>query len=280
VNEPTVQVTSALTSNPYEWFRWSKGESSKTLRPTSTHVCALTMVRGEFKRDTSLRLTQVNGNWVMGGANPGSNFLQMDAICEPLSAFTVDPGVTRANLGIFSATLGQNNAQTVTSLPQHSAPMLTGVYGDFNGGGEKEFITLRNIDGIATVTAKKGTSSGLLVASAGALFLGNAQPRFLFDDPFTPAPSVHLEAGVLNPICISGDWCEGIADLATSFCFLSSVSGDLKGADEWVQVFPDQASGHWKLKAWHSEALFGGGSVFAEAQCLSFNQTHGTSVIH
>jgi hypothetical protein len=275
--EPTAHVTSALTANPFEWFRWTKGESTKSLRPTSTHVCALTMVRGEFKRDTSVRLFQANGNWIMGGANPGSNLLQMDAICEPLSAFAVDPGVTPANLGIFSANVSQNNSQTVTGLPQFSAPILAGVYGDFNGGGEKEFTT---VDQFPTVTAKKGTSSGQLIAFASALSLGNARPRFLFDDPFTPEPSIHLVAGVLNPTCIQSDGCTAIAELAGNFCYLSSVSGDFKGADEWAQVFPDQATGQWKLQGYHSEAVLGGGSVFAAAQCLSLNQTHGTAVIH
>ncbi|HWA72636.1 MAG TPA: hypothetical protein VG937_09885, partial [Polyangiaceae bacterium] len=122
-------------SNSFRWFRWSKGDPVKTLMPTSTHVCGLTMVRGELATSTSLMVVRQGANWVLRGLNPGSNFLQADAVCEPLSAFRVNAGRTVTIAGDFLASTTGKNVTRSTPLPARTAPIFTGLVGRFEGGG-------------------------------------------------------------------------------------------------------------------------------------------------
>jgi hypothetical protein len=261
----------ALTglSNGTLWFRWSKGEPAKVLAPYATHVCGISMVRGELARDTYLAVYRSNGNWMMRGAHPGSNFLQMDAVCEALSAFTVNSGVVAENRGVHTALLTTTGAEDVEALPANTAPVMLGLNGSFRGRGETASVT---VGANPTVRVRNGGAPGNHAAFANALYLGPKVPYYVHDGPVADR-WVRWPVGS-EGICLGGG-CSTIAPLATSFCYLTAVSGEFNGADEWVQVFPNREGGAWTLDARAGESHFGGnGNVYAEAQCLETNQFH------
>src|SRR5688572_7883092 len=125
-------------SNSTSWYRWTKGEATKLMQPISTHICALAMVRGQLDTNTTATVRKGVSFWELRGDNPGGNTLQLDAVCEPLSQFTVNAGKTVSvgapvTANIFSA----NNSSSTVPVPDGTAPILTTVKGQFNGGGER-----------------------------------------------------------------------------------------------------------------------------------------------
>jgi hypothetical protein len=264
-------------SNQFRWFRWNKGEPAKVMMPVSTHVCGLTMVRGETAGNTSVMVVRQNGNWVLRGLNPGSNSLQMDAVCEPLSAFRVNAGRTVSVTGDFLINTQATNVTRSTVMPTNSAPVFTGLLGKFEGGGERARVTL----GVPpTVEIKVGGQSGQHTATASALSFGLPANRFprvnsYFLDGFvvSDGTTVHWDPDS-DVTCLGSNTCclpscqQSVAPLATAFCYLSSVSGDFNGADEWVQVFPDVNRGDWTLGLFANS----GNGVTARVSCLDMDQ--------
>ena len=247
------------------WFQWVKGEPQKTLHPVSTHVCGLAMVRGQFGTDTNVRLNRVGGNWVMGGGNPAANTLQMQAVCEPLSAFRTNAGRTISHTGEFGAITTANNSSKVVSMPAGTAAILTGLWGRFEGGGERARTTL-----LPTLEIKKGSQSGAHAAYGTALSFGLAvgETPFYSDETAPRSESWdHVIVGCDGSLdgCTNG---RNIAPLATTFCYLVSVSGDFNGADEWVQVYPRYADGTWRTKGY----VASGNGVSMRAECLLNDQ--------
>jgi hypothetical protein len=262
---PDEQLTGRQTS--VTWTRWTKGEAQKTLRPHATHVCGLSMVRGQFKTDTNVRITRSGANWVMGGANAAANTLQMEAVCAPHSAFRVNAGRTVTSTDSFGAVNTTNNSEKTVAMPARTAPVLTGIWGHFEGGGERARTTF-----VPTLQAKKGTQSGALAAYATALSFGLPIGESVF---VTDENTSRNESSI--PVIIgcdgSADFCTNgkiIAQLGQSFCYLSSVSGDFNGADEWIQVYPRFADGTWRMKSFANS----GTGVFGRAECVELNQVH------
>jgi hypothetical protein len=268
------------------WFRWTKGEPAKVLAPHSTHVCALSMVRGQLKTNTSLMVVRSGANWVLRGLNAGGNLLQADAVCEPLSAFRVNAGSTVSVSDNFLASTLDKNVTRSTALPVNAAPVFTGLVGHFEGGGERARITFAPL-----VEIKNGGQDGTHTASASALsfgLTGNQRPRVnsFFTDGLVVSDGTSASWGPnhVNLGCVGGHTCCSsgyicgikVANISDSFCYLSSVSGDFNGADEWVQVLPDRANGVWTL-AMESGS---GNGVSARVSCLANDQRTGGGVIH
>jgi hypothetical protein len=279
--EPQSYVEDELTarSNSFLWFRWTKGDPDKTLRPTSTHVCGLTMVRGNLANGSVLKITRSGGNWVLTGTQTASNTLQADAVCEPLSAFRTDAGRTVSVIGRDASdwSIGSVNTNVDLNLamPAGTAPILMGLAGRFEGAGERARVILGSSP---SVQMKVGGQAGFHMAFAAALSFGlpAAQSPFYssyfldgiaVSDGYTfnipKPPLVGTETIQLSPI--------SVAPLSTTFCYLSSVSGDFNGADEWVQVFPDRNRGDW--------TIFGnrgsGDGITGRATCVNMDQRTG-----
>jgi hypothetical protein len=247
------------------------------MMPVSTHVCGLTMVRGETAGNTSVMVVRQNGNWVLRGLNPGSNFLQMDAVCEPLSAFRVNAGRTVAVTGDFLVNTQATNVTRSTSLSRNTAPVFTGLLGKFEGGGERARVTFFDPP---TVEIKVGGQSGQHTATASALSFGlpsNRFPRFnsYFLDGFVVSDGLSVSYDpdgdrtcLGNPPCCAPTCAQSVAPLSTAFCYLSSVSGDFNGADEWVQVFPDVNRGDWTINLFANS----GNGLSARVSCLDMDQ--------
>jgi hypothetical protein len=274
-------------SNSVLRFRWTKGEPQKVLVSASTHICGLSMVRGQLHTSTSLMVLRQNGNWVLRGLNPGGNTLQAEAVCEPFSAFRVNSG-SASNAGDFVASTTSKNVTRSASLPSRTAAVLTGLVGRFEGGGERARVLFGSPH---TVEIKNGGQDGTHSAFASALSFGptaNQFPRFnsYFTDGFVVSdgktvswsPNAVIVGCIGDVLCCESDYVcpEKVAPVASAFCYLSSVSGDFNGADEWVQVVPDRTSGHWTI-AMESES---GNGLTARVSCLDMDQRTGGGVIH
>ena len=168
----------------------------------------------------------------------------------------------------FGAVVTSDNSERIISMPFGTVPILTGVWGHFEGGGERSRITL-----LPTVEAKKGGQNSAQAAYASALSFGLAPGEFPF---ITDERASRSQSYV--PVIVgcdgSADGCEfgtNIAPLASSFCYLSSVSGDFNGADEWIQVYPRFDDGTWRMQGFAAS----GNGVFARAECVELNQRRG-----
>lgn len=269
-------------SNSVLRFRWTKGEAQKVLVSASTHICGLSMVRGQLHTNTSLMVLRQNGNWVLRGLNPGGNLLQAEAVCEPYSAFRVNSG-SASNGGDFVVSTTSKNVTRSTALLSRTAPVLTGLVGRFEGGGERARVLFGSPP---TVEVKNGGQDGTHSAFASALSFGplaSQFPRFnsYFNDGLAVSDGVTVSWSPNDVIvgcegdvlCCESDYIcpKKVAPLASAFCYLSSVSGDFNGADEWVQVVPDRNSGHWTI-AMESES---GNGLTARVSCLDMDQRTG-----
>ena len=275
--EPLSYADSELEgrSNQFRWFRWSKGEAPRVMLPVSTHVCGLTMVRGELADNTGAMVVRQNGNWVLRGLNPGSNFLQMDAVCEPLSAFRVNAGRTVSIAGDFIANT-LSTGTVVTPMTRNTAAVMTGLVGKFEGGGERARITFFDPP---TVEIKTGQGVNH-TAAASALSFGLPSNRFprvnsYFLDGFVVSDGLSVSYDpdgdrtcLGNPPCCAPTCAQRVAPLSTAFCYLSAVSGDFNGADEWIQVFPDVSKGDWTINLTANS----GNGVSARVSCLDMDQ--------
>ena len=267
----------AATAPTITWFRWTKGDPVRRMERVSTHVCGLSMVRGEFARDTDLFIRQGTGFWEMLANFPGSNLLQADAVCVPLSAFRVNAGQVVSNGSMFSADLPNRFNATVTrAMTPNSAGILTRVKGAFNGKPERAWVETPYTN--PTVNIKNGTAPGTHTASAFSLnfgLTGNLVPKASVTSLSIDGHAISWTEGVdcpFGPICDEG------VRLDAAFCHLSSVSGDFNGAEEWAQVFPFHERGRWhfNVHAGGGTLGFGSASVYAEMTCLNYDQTRGS----
>jgi hypothetical protein len=232
------------------------------------------MVRGELARDTGLLMRMANGFWEMGGDRPGDNFLQMDAVCEPLSAFRVNVDRTVAVGARTLAFTNQTNTTITVNGTPNTAAILSSVKGAFDGRPERAWVDQGTTP---TVNIKNGGAPGTHFTIAHALSFGlegNQAPFFVHDG--APIPTLDVDGHVVHFGCPNGDMCMDLADIATSFCFLTSVSGDFRGGDEWASVFPKWSTGKWHFAAAAGNSFppfDNGGQVKASAMCLLLDQT-------
>ena len=261
--EPPSPDTSGLTSralNPSDivWKRWSKGEATTVLAPHRTHVCGLGMVRGDLDVGTILQISKSGDNWVMRGDGAGNNFLQMDALCVPFSAFRVNAGVAPTVSSIVSVGNSVHGTTRTATLTANAAPILTRVQGLQNGLRERKFVS------------QSGPSVGVRIGSvpspstAAAVSLGFGRTRMPFYNQGI-AFELIADDDIIGFDCIPANC--GLTTIPESFCFLTSVAGDMKGAEEWVSVYPDFAKNRWSF-----DANFGSDSIGLEMSCLSTEQ--------
>jgi hypothetical protein len=258
------------------WFRWSKGEPARRMERVSTHACGLSMVRGELAKDADLFIRQGTGFWELLGIATGSNLLQADAVCVPLSAFRVNAGQVVSNGQRFFADLPNRfNATVTTDMTPNSAGVLTRVKGAFNGAPERVWIDSQWPT--PTLNVRNGTASGTHTAGAYSLnfgLTGNVTPRAFSVRLDLRGGDIIIGAG---SACPWGPICSEPVRLDRAFCYLSSVSGDFNGAEEWAQVYP-----RWETGNWHFNLNAGStplppttwdGTVYAEMTCLYYDQT-------
>jgi hypothetical protein len=257
-------------------FRWSKGQARVTMMPHETHMCAMTMVRGDMARDTQIRIFKAGSNWVMEGLRPGSNFLEMEATCIALSRFILQSNWDRYSSGEWTITTSASNTTRSQSMWSDSAPILTGLQGQFDGGGERAWVSFPNA---MSVNIKKGGAPGTHMAFAHSLLLGEedpvsaaevAVPKYMMFSLGVFTRSISLA----KPSCTLGLCTPPVAaptltlgNVNEDFCFLTSISGDLNGAAEWAQVLARHDTNLWTFSAARGE-----GSVFAAAACLKIDQ--------
>jgi hypothetical protein len=152
------------------------------------------------------------------------------------------------------------------------APIMMGLKGEFNGGGEMAYIS-NSADPVLGI--KVQGAPGTHAAYGNSVLLGTNTPFYVHDGLDNPSISVN-GTGAVDVGC---DFACTIAPIDTSFCYLVAVSGNFTGAEEWVQVFPNAGLGGWTLKgnAGSGPLIGSAGSVHAEVQCLLLDQRRNTN---
>lgn len=278
-----------------EIFSWSTTQGAITpdvlMRPTSTHICVLTRIGGNLGGLSGLAVHHNNTNsssrcqasnaftgvtinsavddtgptWKLGGCQLEPNSLSAEATCVPGSNFSTDPGGVVAGSNVFMTEMAGLNrcpeTQTADMWPGMAVAFLSGVVGQFEGGGEVlKIISASSSAAPARVSAETHYCDRPLVDGSGySLFVGIPDGRHTTKRSY--ATSVSTASGAKT---------KKLATTREALCYLTKVSGDLDGAPERVRIYPEIDS--WGTEWWMINVNADRGSVYATAECVRYSQ--------
>jgi hypothetical protein len=261
VNALNGGLTGRSVASTITWYRWTKGDPALTLQPSNSHVCALSMIRGDFGSATVFSLEpDSSGNWILNGLTQAAGLLQIDAVCMPKSTFLTNNG-TLVHLNNGNVAFNKTNYQTSVGMMSKTAPMLSSLTGAFNGFGEEAWVVKSwgdpFIDGLFL---KNGTASGWHIAKAHVLNFGRQRvPTYTLDESYQVPENQSMQCNSAGGGCPS---------LLNEFCFITGMGGKLRGQGEWFQVFPNFTTYTWDIQA---HAL-SNGRVIGHVACLAMDQ--------
>jgi hypothetical protein len=245
---------------------WVQGELDKPLVSASTHICGLHRVQGKFEGFGEIVAVYVHpdGNWHINGASQ-QNGVAATAWCVDRACFARPQGEwfngayhVQSDIppprdcdlfaGHSTATTGQGDSTTI----------ITGVGGKLIGRGES-LAVFQNPDGGGLSKLIGSECSGSIDGYAYGYWAGfrNVPARFWNDFEFT----VDSAFGPRNLT---------LAPANQAFCHLTHISGNFRGAGEWVDLSPD-SNNVWQFR---SQGLSSPSSQrpLARARCYLYNQ--------
>ncbi|HVZ33636.1 MAG TPA: hypothetical protein VG963_14490 [Polyangiaceae bacterium] len=275
----------ASAQSDAEIFGWTANEWDVAMRPVDTHVCFLTRVSGNLGGNSVVALHRYNTDyqytwrtsglihgtladegptWKLGGAQAEDNSLSAEAICVPLSSFSIDPGMV-----IWTS--GEGRAEVSTARPGcsswvaaemwqgNAATYLSSVQGDFEGGGEGAEIVYGEGWSDPAQVRIQTQQCGYYEAHAVSLFIGVPDQRGTWR-----TTAVEVDAGSNKKRS------QRLLRTRDGVCYLTRVSGNFDGAGERVRIYPelDQSGDEW----WTLEAKAQGGSAYSKAECVYYDQ--------
>lgn len=108
---------------------WSQGQPGSFMAPEAGNACFLTRMTGKFRGGgEALRISPINGGWVMGGS---SHQVAVGGGGRCVSIASVSP----------ESSWSQGNSATFLDTVNNRACFLTGVTGNSQGGGESVHVT-------------------------------------------------------------------------------------------------------------------------------------------
>ena len=273
-----------------EIFGWATNEWDISMKPVSSHVCFLTRVSGNLGGPSAVVVhhssvdvaqmvisygtqgsgpTVVNDNgttWKIGGFQSAANSLSGEATCVPLSDFKVEPGMVKwvsgfAYAGAQTSLVSCSKGATAKMWGYDSVSFLTGVEGQFEGGGEVVKVTSGDwTDPWWYLHFHTVQCEDSVEGSARSLFVGfpasSATPSSVLRTNFS--------------VSTSGTRSQKMIKTREGVCYLTSVSGNFDGAPERVRIYPQvDASG---TEYWWAEATKGDGSAYASIGCVYYDQ--------
>jgi hypothetical protein len=272
--------TSASAQSNAEIFGVSKGERDMRLKPVSTHECFLTRISGELDDEYSMvalhhstndaaddleklygfHVLNDNGDtWKLWTANGGSNSLSAQATCVPHSDFILDPEmVIWSAPKVWTQTHGYMTQSRLQLWNADAVASLTGLQGDFNGGGES----------VEVITAPQpNLPSVYLMKNERGVFMQGAARSFYVGHP--GRTSMWRTANFSS----SGNKKTKLIPTNEGVCYLTRFSGDFNGSEERVRIMPqmDEQGREW----WVFETHEGRGKAYGSAQCIYYDQREG-----
>ena len=237
------------------------------LTSVDTHVCFLSAVGGDLYNGTVVHLRHATNSagaqfWdlaVQVGI-AGANSIMAETVCAPWESFVTegngfvwysDP--VNANAG--GGCLGRSKEVTVAP-DDWGVGFLTKVYGQFEGS-EEYGRALHSTSGARPLTLRVHTKQCGAMGSTAREFIAASDPQKTLRSPRYSISSSGTKRQVLIPTR------DGV-------CFLARVSGNMDGEPEQVRISPQFVNG---LEMWVAEARAGGGSAYADVQCVYYNQT-------
>ncbi|GAB3901016.1 hypothetical protein ACFQ1S_09335 [Kibdelosporangium lantanae] len=284
----TVSITPAaaqpisLSSFYTPAYGWWQDQPAVRLQPTSTHVCVLTRVGGHFQGDgEAVRVYQSNGWWYLGGHSQQDG-VHGTARCFRQSSFTSIHGSTHwvsADQGVTVTTASSCYNGGAPLWWGDAATIMTGIRGNFAGAGESAGVT-QSVDGRRSSDIHTGGCQddslwqvwgysffvGRPHAGDLATFLPHSSDRYA-KNPGTAATvpesmSTAANGNGVTRLMARADW---------AMCYLTEVRGKLRGADDYVEIVPEDVSDDttdWVLRT-HSATTDG---ISAKARCYARNQ--------
>lgn len=205
-------------------YQWVKGQSAVAMGSATGRICFLTYVGGRFNGAQDwFGVSNKLGRWHLGGSS-GINVVSARARCRQVASYSAEETV---------------EAPTKEPVPyvgkdvEGTACGLTRVGGKFADAGDQVRVSRK---GMSTWTLFVNSANGYLTGGARCITSATtATPGATWQYPNPPKP---------------------LATSATDFCFLTGVSGPLRGVSDWVWVNP--GSSRWYLLGDKHQGVAGG----------------------
>lgn len=255
-------------------YSWSQYGSTVQMMPTSTHVCVLTRVAGDFDGGgEQVKVYQYGGYWFMGGGSQQSG-VGGQAWCFAKNAFVAN-GSARWNSddasvwassgsGCYS---GQHNGMWWGD----ATTFLNGIGGKLRSSGDRAQAIQSN--GAYTPSALRvdACSSGYLIAFGMSFFAGAPQSGALAKY-WGGIYTVDSSYACANDY---GVYEVEMAPVNDAMCHFTSIGGggNWDGGAEAVTIYPKIAGGieRWYMQA-HSGYCGTSRKTVAQARCYRRDQ--------
>jgi hypothetical protein len=235
--------------------------------PTNNKICYLTRVSGNMGNGAAIVVEPlfsagVFAGWQLDVWRATLNSLGAEMTCIPAALFSGNPGFIVVFSPQFHATaenLCFSTSSEINMWDGTAVSAISGVYGNFEGGGEYAQIIPPSTPAGATKLKAKSEQCGGAIAYGHSIFAG------VLGQPMTRS--------VMFSASSKGTRRVRMTPTSTTFCYLTKVSGNLDGGEERIRIFPeiDATSG---IEFWVLETVAGGGSAYASAQCAGYDQRH------
>ena len=261
-------------------YFWTQGAAAVPMRPSSTDVCVLTRVAGNFRgAGESVRVYNSGGYWWLSGTSKQDG-VNAAATCYRLSGFRTPTGTARwISPEIAAAWTNGGNCVTrqVNSWWGDAATYLSGISGDFAGGGEHGAVE-QSANGFApsVIRGSACQDNDSYAIRAHAFFAGAPSSgqvaRYVFRTadgiertlPYDPQAQWFLSAANGNTATYV------MAPTDSAMCYLSFIGGKFRGGGEYVDLSPQVIAGveRWVLRVHSQQNDYADGA----ALCYARNQ--------
>lgn len=281
VSPTTAQADSSWVAGRYTW---TQGQPPVTMQPTSTHVCVLSRVGGNFRGGgEAVRVYQANGMWMLGGRSQQDG-VNAAATCFRVSSFNTPQGNARwisPEMTVSWQVGGACENRTTTSWWGDAATFLSGISGDFAGDGEYARVDQSENGFAPSVVSSNACQEGdVYTVQAHAFFAGKPHtghlPNYIGPDIATGrgekiGTASNIGEYVTGAIGDTGPGPDTVmAPITSAMCYLTGVQGKLRGDGEYVEIVPKTVHG---VQRWVLHSSSGQVSLLAaRARCYARSQ--------
>jgi hypothetical protein len=252
-------------------FSWHQGQGPKTIATESDSVCVLTEVQGKFRGGGEYVRVEVgsDGYWRLEGHSMQEG-VAATAYCFAKSAFLANGSArwVSPEFVVNDKTSGCNG-NSVQTWWGDAATMLSGVSGEFRGGGERAYIN-------QSPTAFTGSA---VFAEACQDYLQARAYSFFAGQPQSGQVAKFWE-GEYNVHFNANEQVDNLArevkmaPFGDEMCYLTHVSGQFDGGAERVFIYHKPSGGveHWFLRVETGWGNNGTKFVNGKARCYKRDQ--------
>jgi hypothetical protein len=278
----------ALPSYIIKTGNWTQSAFTATpLIDANNNYCWLTAVSGKFVGGgESVHVFTSNGTWLIGGSSlqtgvSGSAKCLAHIFLRTEQGGTIWTNSFSANTGI----VGGSSCSIIGCIPPvpgiaqtnawqgDAALMISGITGQFNGGGEAVTAEQAGNPWAFNVLFVGAQSFNGVGGWAQALFVGIPQSGFVpsFYGP-NGGPLTANDAGEYSASAYPGKPAlVRMAPAEKAFCYFTEISGAFAGAGETVEIVTETVG---EVEYWSLDVASGqSNGTFAKARCYAIDQS-------